>query len=86
MKKEEMQELVRQIAETTTKMVITQLRSMRELSESEMVDTREAARILGVSPAYLRQIKDKFPHKKSGSTQQGRVLFRREDLIKSVSV
>ena len=86
MKKEEMKELVREIAQTTTKMVITQLRSMRELSESEMVDTREAARILGVSPAYLRQIKDKFPHKKSGSTQQGRVLFRREDLIKSVSV
>ena len=86
MKQKEMQELVRQIAETTTKMVITQLRSMRDLSESEMVDTREAARILGVSPAYLRQIKDKFPHKKSGSTQQGRVLFRREDLIKSVSV
>lgn len=86
MKKEEMKELVRQIAETTTKMVITQLRSMRDLSESEMVDTREAAKILGVSPAYLRQIKDKFPHKKSGTTQQGRVLFRREDLIKSVSV
>ena len=86
MKKEEMKELVRQIAETTTKMVITQLRSMRELPETEMVDTREAARILGVSPAYLRQIKDRFPHKKSGSTQQGRVLFRREDLIKSISV
>lgn len=86
MKKEEMKELVREIAQTTTKMVITQLRSMRDLSESEMVDTREAARILGVSPAYLRQIKDKFPHKKSGSTQQGRVLFRREDLIKSISV
>ena len=86
MKKEEMKELVREIAQTTTKMVITQLRSMRDLKETEMVDTREAARILGVSPAYLRQIKDKFPHKKSGSTQQGRVLFRREDLIKSVSV
>ena len=86
MKKEEMKELVREIAQTTTKMVITQLRSMRDLSESEMVDTREAAKILGVSPAYLRQIKDKFPHKKSGTTQQGRVLFRREDLIKSVSV
>lgn len=86
MKKEEMKELVREIAQTTTKMVITQLRSMRDLKETEMVDTREAARILGVSPAYLRQIKDKFPHKKSGSTQQGRVLFRREDLIKSISV
>ena len=86
MKKEEMKELVREIAQTTTKMVITQLRSMRDLSETEMVDTREAARILGVSPAYLRQIKDRFPHKKSGSTQQGRVLFRREDLIKSISV
>ena len=86
MKQKEIQELVRQIAETTTRMVITQLRSMRDLSESEMVDTREAARILGVSPAYLRQIKDKYPHKKSGSTQQGRVLFRREDLLKSVSV
>lgn len=86
MKKEEMKELVREIAQTTTKMVITQLRSMRDLSESEMVDTREAARILGVSPAYLRQIKDRFPHKKSGSTQQGRVLFRREDLLKSISV
>lgn len=86
MRKDEMKELVRQIAQTTTKMVVTQLRSMRELSETEMVDTREAARILGVSPAYLRQIKDKYPHVKSGSTQQGRVLFRREDLIKSISV
>ena len=85
MEKEEMKELVALIAKTTTKMVVTQLRSMRELSDTEMVDTREAARILGVSPAYLRQVKDKFPHVKTGNSQQGRILFRRDDLIKSIS-
>lgn len=84
MEKEEMKELVALIAKTTTQMVVTQLRSMRELSDTEYVDTREAARILGVSPAYLRQVKEKYPHVKGGTCKQGHIMFRRDDLLKSV--
>ena len=47
----------------------------------EYVRTSEAAKILGISEAYLRQIKDNYPHKKAGSKQQGALLFRRDALL-----
>ena len=48
---------------------------------TEYVRTSEAARILGVSEAYLRQIKDRYPHKKASINQQGALLFRRDALL-----
>lgn len=47
-----------------------------------MVTTREAAAILGISPARMRQIADRFPHIKKGEKQQGALLFLRKALIK----
>ena len=61
--------------------VVKKLRGVGNLSESEYVDTEEAARILGVSANYLRQIKDRYPHLKAGDRKQGRILFRRDSLL-----
>lgn len=47
----------------------------------EYVRTAEAARILGVTPNYLRQVKDRYPHKKTAGTKQGTLLFERDGLI-----
>lgn len=48
----------------------------------EMVPTKEAARILGITPARLRQIKDRYPHIKNGEHSQGKLLFKREALLR----
>ena len=61
--------------------VIKRLKGVRSLVETEYVDTDEAARILGISANYLRQVKDKYPHLKSGSGKQGRILFKRDALL-----
>ena len=61
--------------------VIKRLKGVRSLVETEYVDTDEAARILGISANYLRQVKDKYPHMKSGSGKQGRILFKRDALL-----
>lgn len=61
--------------------VVKKLKGVRNLTETEYVDTDEAARILGISANYLRQVKDKYPHIKSGSGKQGRILFKRDALL-----
>ena len=48
----------------------------------EMVDSNEAARILGVSRQYLLQIKDKFSFVKVGESKQSRIFFKKDDLLK----
>ena len=48
-----------------------------------MVDSKEAARMLGISSNYLRSIKDRFPHVKVGDNKQGRILFRKADLLEN---
>ena len=62
--------------------VVKKLSSVRSSSETEYVDTEQAARILGVSANYLRQVKDKYPHVKAGNHQQGRIMFLRQALMK----
>ena len=47
----------------------------------EYVRTAEAAKILGVTPNYLRQVKDRYPHKKTSDSKQGTLLFERDGLI-----
>lgn len=61
--------------------VIERLKGIHNLSEPEYVDTKEAARILKISAAYLRQVKDRYPHIKEGDKQQGRILFLRDALL-----
>ncbi|MDO4197020.1 MAG: hypothetical protein Q4D33_12850 [Prevotellaceae bacterium] len=60
--------------------VVKKLKGVRNLTETEYVDTDEAARILGISANYLRQVKDKYPHMKAGG-KQGRILFKRDALL-----
>ena len=56
-------------------------KDVKVLSEPEYVNTNEAARILGVSPNYLRIVKDKYPHIKTGEHKQARIMFRRDALL-----
>ena len=77
MKKNEMMELAAMVADE----VVKKIKNVRSLSETEYVDTEEAARILGMKPNYLRQVKDRYPHIKAGDTKQGRILFRRDSLL-----
>lgn len=61
--------------------VVKKLKSVSNLSTTEYVDTEEAARILGVSANYLRQVKDRYPHMKAGNRKQGRIMFKRDALL-----
>lgn len=70
------------IAYKAAKIVINELRK-KEQPEQDLVSVREAARMLGVSEDYLRRIKDRFPHVKSGDSKQGRILFVKNALIPS---
>lgn len=79
MTKEEM----KKVAEMTAKIVVKELRGELPGSDEDLVDSKEAARILGITPNYLRIIKDRFPHVKIGGNQQGRILFLRRELIAS---
>lgn len=47
----------------------------------DLCTTSEAAKILGITPAYLRRIADRYPHVKQGEGKQARLLFRKEGLI-----
>jgi hypothetical protein len=66
--------------------VMKKLRNVHNLSETEYVDTDEAARILGISPNYLRSVKNRYPHIKAGDSKQGRILFRRDSLFNQFKV
>jgi predicted transcriptional regulator of viral defense system len=50
---------------------------------SKMVSVREAAEILGITPARMRQIAGRFPHVKQGDSKQGRILFLRSGLLEN---
>lgn len=82
MTKKEMERLTEMVAQKTADIVLERLNGSGTKNEhDEYVDSREAARILDVSPNYLRSIKDKFPHKKVGNHSQGRVLFLKSALL-----
>ena len=74
-----MEKLTLMIAEKTADIVMERLNnsSVAKSDDEEYVDSKEAARILDVTPNYLRSMKNKFPHKKVGNHSQGRVLFKR---------
>lgn len=75
-------EEMKKVAEMTAKIVVKELRgSTLPSSDEDLVDSKEAARILGITPNYLRIIKDRFPHVKVGGKQQGRILFRKAELL-----
>lgn len=82
MNKIQMMELAAMVADE----VVKKMKNVRNLSETEYVDTEEAARILGMSPNYLRAVKDRYPHIKSGDNKQGRIMFRRDSLMNQYNI
>lgn len=78
-----MEMLAELVAKKSVAMIMAQVGNNKSSDDDEYVDSKEAARILGVTPNYIRSMKDKFPHKKIGSHQQGRILFRRSELLKN---
>lgn len=85
MKKDEMERLTLMIAEKTAEIVIERLNStpISREEDDDYVTSQEAAHILGVTPNYLRSMKYKFPHKKVGNQNQGRVLFKKSGLFEN---
>ena len=81
MTQEEMTLLADLIAKRTAPIVIKQLKEMRVDESNDLIDSREAARLLGLTPNYLRSMKDKLPHVKVGDNRQGRILFKRSELL-----
>lgn len=90
MKRQEMIEIAnivaQQMSAKVAEEVVKKLRGNLCVSDTEYVDTDEAARILGMSPAYLRAVKDRYPHIKAGNTKQGRIMFRRDSLLNQYNI
>ena len=61
-----------QIASKTANII---LRKMKE-------DNEPTPEILSISEAHMRRIKDQYPHMKIGDKNQGRLLFKRDSLLK----
>ena len=58
-------------------------KAIKEERPPKMVSTKEAAKILGITPCRMRQIADRFPHVKQGENKQGKLLFVRDGLLKN---
>ena len=90
MKKQEMIEIANIVAEQmaakVAEEVVKKLKGNHSVGDTEYVDTEEAARILGMSPAYLRAVKDRYPHIKAGESKQGRIMFRRDSLFNQYNI
>ena len=67
---------IRAIAEEVVKV-------MDEHKQPEFVTTEEAAKMLGITASWLRHTKHKYPHIKKGDGSKGRLLFSKDDLVKS---
>ena len=68
------------IAYKAAMIVVKKLREKEALPE--LVDTKEAARILGITPDWLRKNQDKYPHIKNGEGRNAKLMFRRDSLIR----
>lgn len=73
------------IDEIARKVALILAKKMRNKIDdtSKMVSVREAASILGITPARMRQIAGRFPHIKQGDRKQGRILFLRSGLLEN---
>lgn len=58
-------------------------RTEKEQPEPELISCKDAAALIGVSEDYVRKIKDRLPHVKQGSNNQGRLLFVKEGLMEA---
>lgn len=57
--------------------------SKEDLTDNDILTSKEAAEYLGISNDYLRKIKNKLPHEKQGLHSQGRLMFRRKGLLEA---
>ena len=78
---QELEKFAELCAKRTASIVMKQLQELRYTEANDMVDSKEAARILGITPNYLRSIKDRFPHIKVGDSNQSRIFFKKSDLL-----
>lgn len=58
-------------------------RTEKEQPQPELISCKDAAALIGVSEDYVRKIKDRLPHVKQGSNNQGRLLFIKEGLMEA---
>jgi len=49
-------------------------------ASQELLDIKEAAKLLGMSPKYLYRAYPQMPHIKIGAGKRGRIRFRRAQL------
>lgn len=86
MKRNEIESLIEATAQRTAAKVVEQLKGIVRIpgnEDEEYVDAKEAARILGLAPSYVRSQRHRFPHKKVGNSNQGRLLFLKSGLLKN---
>ncbi len=81
MKKYEIEILAEMLSDKVADKVMKRMGKVQFDAQDEMVDSKEAAKILGVCPAYMRTLKKRIPHVKAGQYKQGRILFRKADII-----
>ncbi len=69
------------VAERTAAEVLKKLsQNASPQINDEWIDAKEAAKIAGVTPIYLRSIKHQFTYRKVGGKKCGRVLFNRQEI------
>lgn len=81
MTKKELETLANLVADRVVEKVVEQLRGTQQSEVPEMVNSNEAAAILGVSRNYLLSIKDRFNYIKIGENKQSRIFFKKETLF-----
>ena len=81
MTKKELESLANLVADKVVERVVEQLRGTQKSEVPDMVDSTEAARILGISRNYLLMIKERFNYVKTGENKQSRILFNRQTLL-----
>lgn len=82
MNRKDLEILADLIADRVTARVLEKMVPPPKERIPDMVDSTEAARILGVSRRYLLQIKERFNYVKVGESKQSRVFFPKEEIYK----
>ena len=68
----------------TIRAIAEEIVKIMRSKDTELITTEEAAKILGVTPSWLRKIKGKYPHVKKGDNDRGRLLFDKKAIIESL--
>jgi hypothetical protein len=71
------------IAHKTAMILLTKLLKEKDKHYPDLVTTMEAAEILHITPARMRQIKNQYPYEKRGEGKQAKLLFKRDALYLS---